>query len=109
MSVSPPLCQRYRLVGRRGCHCRRRRGRGGAPATTTTTAAGEGATVVSPFKGAAVRVDHRDYESTSKHDGTEGRRAAPGAAGAPPELTAENVDAVLNEVRPYLISDGGNV
>ena len=25
------------------------------------------------------------------------------------EFTAENVDSVLNEVRPYLISDGGNV
>lgn len=25
------------------------------------------------------------------------------------ELTEENVDAVLNEVRPYLISDGGNI
>ena len=77
--------------------------------TTTTTAAGEGAAVVSPFEGAAVRVDHRDYESTSEHDAAKGRRAAPGAAGAPPELTAENVDAVLDEVRPYLISDGGNV
>lgn len=26
-----------------------------------------------------------------------------------PDLTFENVDAVLNEVRPYLISDGGNI
>ncbi len=24
-------------------------------------------------------------------------------------LTAENVEAVLNELRPYLMSDGGNV
>jgi len=80
--------------------------RGGAAATTTTAAAGEGAAVVLPFEGAAVRVDHRNYESTSEHDAAEGRRATPGAAGAPPELTAENV---LDEVRPYLISDGGNV
>jgi Fe-S cluster biogenesis protein NfuA len=28
---------------------------------------------------------------------------------SPLEFTAENVDAVLNEVRPYLIADGGNV
>ena len=28
---------------------------------------------------------------------------------SPLELTIENVDQVLNEVRPYLISDGGNV
>ncbi len=76
--------------------------------TTTTTAAGEGAAVVSPFEGATVRDDHRDYASTSEHDAAEGWRADPGAAGAPPKLTAENLDAVLDEVRPYLISDGGN-
>ncbi len=41
-------------------------------------AAGEGADVVSPFEGAAVRVDHRDYKSTSEHDAAKGRRAARG-------------------------------
>ena len=33
----------------------------------------------------------------------------PPDAGAPLELTVANVDAVLDEVRLYLISDGGNV
>lgn len=31
------------------------------------------------------------------------------SAGTPMELTAANIDAVLDEVRPYLLSDGGNI
>lgn len=33
----------------------------------------------------------------------------PGSGGGSLEFTRENVDKVLDEVRPYLISDGGNV
>lgn len=35
--------------------------------------------------------------------------APAGAGGAALELTPANVDKVLDEVRPYLISDGGNI
>jgi len=35
--------------------------------------------------------------------------AAAAAPGAPLELTPDNVDRVLDDVRPYLLSDGGNI
>ena len=90
-------------------------GRGGATtttaATTTTTTIGED-TIVSPFERAAeIKVDHRDYESTSEYDDATKKQSSATTldSGSPLELTVENVDAVLDEVRPYLISDGGNV
>ena len=75
-------------------------------ASLTTTRDG---VVISPFKRKTDddddhRVDHRDYDSTAEYDDSMKRGDTP-----PLELTVENVDAVLNEVRPYLISDGGNV
>ena len=79
--------------------------------TTTTTTTGEDV-IVSPFERAAeIKVDHRDYESTSEYDDATKKQssATTSDAGSPLELTVENVDAVLDEVRPYLISDGGNV
>ena len=81
------------------------------PPTTTTTTTGEDA-IVSPFERAAeIKVDHRDYESTSEYDDATKKQSSDTTsdAGSPLELTVENVDAVLDEVRPYLISDGGNV
>ena len=37
------------------------------------------------------------------------KKASSESKAAPREFTVENVDKVLEEVRPYLISDGGNV
>ena len=85
-------------------------GGGGGSATTSSTTSRDGV-VVSPFEKNDLRVDHRDYESTSEHDESAKQSSSPVDAGIPLplELTVENVDAVLDEVRPYLISDGGNV
>lgn len=49
--------------------------------------------IISPFEGSGTTI------TTVLNTGEE----------LPLELTLENVDMVLNEVRPYLISDGGNV
>ena len=49
--------------------------------------------IISPFEGSGTTI------TTVLNTGEE----------VPLELTLENVDMVLNEVRPYLISDGGNV
>ena len=55
---------------------------------------------VTPFARAAV---HRKV-------GAEAAAAsAAGAGGGPPALTVEAAEAALDEVRPYLIADGGNV
>ncbi len=75
-------------------------------ASLTTTRDG---VVISPFERKTDddddrRVDHRNYDSTAKYDDSMKRGDTP-----PLELTVKNVDAVLNEVHPYLISDGGNV
>jgi Fe-S cluster biogenesis protein NfuA len=45
----------------------------------------------------------------SPFDASTNTPAEGGADGETLDLTAENVDTVLNEVRPYLIADGGNV
>jgi Fe-S cluster biogenesis protein NfuA len=57
--------------------------------TTTTTESSSEATVVSPFESSK--------QATATNDKTQ------------LAFTKENVDQVLEEVRPYLISDGGNV
>jgi Fe-S cluster biogenesis protein NfuA len=84
-------------------------GVGGGGGTTTT----RDGVVVSPFEKAGAndaRIDHRDYEATSEYESSERSSALPEDDGTTPlELNVENVDAVLDEVRPYLISDGGNV
>jgi Fe-S cluster biogenesis protein NfuA len=67
----------------------------GGGAAATSAAAPSSPYVVSPFSRAAVH------------------RAMGGPADAPPppprEMSVATVDAALNEVRPYLIADGGNV
>ena len=73
---------------------------GEAAASSLSSAAGKaGSTaapyVVSPFTRTAV---HRAVDAAPS--------GAPAAARA---MTLESVDAVLNDVRPYLIADGGNV
>ncbi len=50
--------------------------------------------VVSPFSGDEAVVEMPEYSSTSETN---------------LEFNLENVDKVLDEIRPYLISDGGNV
>ncbi len=63
-------------------------------AATTATSDDAGGAVISPF----------DSSSSSSASTTTSSSNA-----APMPFTAENVDKVLNEVRPYLIADGGNV
>jgi hypothetical protein len=57
----------------------------------------EAAAIVSPFDD--TRKDAPSYRRTDPVELTEG----------PLDLTWENVEAVLDEMRPYLIQDGGNV
>ncbi|GBG69753.1 hypothetical protein CBR_g4584 [Chara braunii] len=72
---------------------------GPAPSAPTSTAASEkpaeAGQIVSPFA-----------RPGAPNIGSAGSAVAPQV---PLELTAENVDKVLDEVRPYLIADGGNV
>lgn len=56
--------------------------------------------IVTPFARASV---HRAVGNSSAAAG------AGGEAGRPLEMTVEAVDAALDDVRPYLIADGGNV
>jgi len=61
------------------------------------------ATIQSPF---AERLDDDDDDDD---DDDEGVPVPVPKSNEPLELTFENVDMVLDEMRPYLISDGGNV
>ena len=85
---------------------------GRIPATTATrmTTEDEDGNIISPFAS--------DPSSTSSEDALNAAVAtldADGGLPSPPEsdelleLTWENVDLVLEEMRPYLIQDGGNV
>jgi hypothetical protein len=58
-----------------------------------------------------VRIDSPISPIISPYDSEAGETSAPEARGVREvlELTAANVDKVLNEVRPFLIADGGNV
>ncbi len=60
----------------------------------TKEASATGEEVVSPFSGDEAGAEIPEYSSTSETD---------------LEFNLENVDKVLDEIRPYLISDGGNV
>ena len=51
----------------------------------------------------------RCAEASPFEDGADAKAAAAAPAAATLEFTVENVDKTLDEVRPYLISDGGNV
>ncbi|KAL3778167.1 hypothetical protein ACHAW5_008969 [Stephanodiscus triporus] len=87
---------------------------GGGGSTTMTTTMTRDGVVVSPFeaKAADAKIDHRDYEAitaTATTTTTTTTNSPAEDMGQPLDLTIENVDAVLDEVRPYLISDGGNV
>jgi Fe-S cluster biogenesis protein NfuA len=73
--------------------------------TTTVAAAATGAAaknnvIISPFEGGSSSNNSGSTSTTTTVNTNEE---------LPLELTIENVDQVLNEVRPYLISDGGNV
>eukprot|EP00529_Nitzschia_sp_RCC80_P027761 CAMPEP_0113496976 /NCGR_PEP_ID=MMETSP0014_2-20120614/30394_1 /TAXON_ID=2857 /ORGANISM="Nitzschia sp." /LENGTH=258 /DNA_ID=CAMNT_0000390905 /DNA_START=97 /DNA_END=873 /DNA_ORIENTATION=- /assembly_acc=CAM_ASM_000159 len=62
-------------------------------------------TIISPF-------DHSNDEDGSTVDGSGGDVVAPDSAikvEGPLELTWDNVELVLDEMRPFLIQDGGNV
>jgi Fe-S cluster biogenesis protein NfuA len=58
--------------------------------------------IISPFEAGSSNNNIGDTTTTTVLNTTEEEEL-------PLELTLENVDMVLNEVRPYLISDGGNV
>lgn len=66
--------------------------------TTAAAIADMSKVIISPFEG-----------SSSNNSGTTTTTVLNKDKELPLELTLENVDMVLNEVRPYLISDGGNV
>ena len=51
----------------------------------------------------------RCAEASPFEDGANAKPAAATPAAATLEFTVDNVDKTLDEVRPYLISDGGNV
>ncbi|XP_009798989.1 nifU-like protein 1, chloroplastic [Nicotiana tabacum] len=56
------------------------------------------------------KVTHKKFNLVNKASSIDGSTPAPGLYSAKQfELTPENVDLVLEDVRPYLISDGGNV
>ncbi|GAB4813117.1 hypothetical protein N2152v2_000163 [Parachlorella kessleri] len=59
--------------------------------------------VVTPFARASV---HRTVGDSSAAAAASSRS---GNGGGPPKLTVEAVDRVLDDVRPFLIADGGNV
>ena len=63
-------------------------------------------TIVSPFDNADDTT--ADSSSTSTTTTTAGYNPLP-TNDEPLELTWENVDMVLEEMRPYLLQDGGNV
>lgn len=56
-------------------------------------------TIVSPF----------DNEGSGDSDATTTTAATPSKLEGPLDLTWDNVEAVLDEMRPFLIQDGGNV
>ncbi|OIT21965.1 PREDICTED: nifU-like protein 1, chloroplastic [Nicotiana attenuata] len=57
-----------------------------------------------------IKVTHKKINLVNKASSIDGSTPAPGLYSAKQfELTPENVDLVLEDVRPYLISDGGNV
>eukprot|EP00882_Tetradesmus_deserticola_P029629 GHRQ01033209.1.p2 GENE.GHRQ01033209.1~~GHRQ01033209.1.p2 ORF type:complete len:285 (+),score=161.72 GHRQ01033209.1:1031-1885(+) len=60
-----------------------------------------GGAVVSPFSKPTV---HRQVGEKHDQAGKAGQAGAP-----PPEMTVASVDAALDEVRPYLMADGGDV
>eukprot|EP00882_Tetradesmus_deserticola_P012317 GHRQ01013056.1.p1 GENE.GHRQ01013056.1~~GHRQ01013056.1.p1 ORF type:complete len:463 (+),score=198.26 GHRQ01013056.1:85-1389(+) len=60
-----------------------------------------GGAVVSPFSKPTV---HRQVGEKHDQAGKAGQTGAP-----PPEMTVGSVDAALDEVRPYLMADGGDV
>ena len=50
------------------------------------------------------------FDNTDESDGAGTATYTPlGSEDEPLDLTWENVDAVLEEMRPYLLQDGGNV
>ncbi|XP_009611100.1 nifU-like protein 1, chloroplastic [Nicotiana tabacum] len=56
------------------------------------------------------KVTHKKINFVNKASSVDGSTPVPGLYSAKQfELTPENVDLVLEDVRPYLISDGGNV
>ena len=59
--------------------------------------------MVTPFARASVHRIVGDSSAAAASSGNSGN------GGGPPELTIEAVDRVLDDVRPFLIADGGNV
>jgi Fe-S cluster biogenesis protein NfuA len=72
-----------------------------AAAAAAAAAAAKNNVIISPFEGSSSSNNSGISTTTTSVLNTNEE--------LPLELTIENVDQVLNEVRPYLISDGGNV
>mmetsp|Transcript_85552 Transcript_85552/g.165763 ORF Transcript_85552/g.165763 Transcript_85552/m.165763 type:complete len:237 (-) Transcript_85552:287-997(-) len=62
--------------------------------------------IQSPF---AARLENEDDDDDEDEEGALTPPAAPPKSNEPLPLTLENVEMILDEMRPYLISDGGNV
>ncbi|GAB0489291.1 hypothetical protein MMPV_000508 [Pyropia vietnamensis] len=73
-----------------------------AAAAAAVAPVGVASPMVSPFAASA-------SASTGGAPIVDGDGPASSAGTAPMELTVANVDTVLDEVRPYLLSDGGNI
>jgi Fe-S cluster biogenesis protein NfuA len=66
---------------------------------------------VTPFARANVHrsIGNTTQESLSANNGTNNNGSSNGSGSGVVEMTVETVDKVLDDVRPYLIADGGNV
>ncbi len=84
----------------------------GASAASNVNAPPRAPYVVSPFSRAAVHRAVGDGDASASSLAAGAASSSSAAAAAPKaarELTIASVDEALNEVRPYLIADGGNV
>lgn len=75
----------------------------GAPPSQTQTQTQGGGQIESPFDSSS------PSSSSSSTTTTSSTPTTLTSGDVPLDLTPENVDKVLDEVRPYLISDGGNI
>jgi Fe-S cluster biogenesis protein NfuA len=84
--------------------------------STPSTSASASASISSPLATSSYHYSHSSNKNTILHETTEDAVVSPFEEGATNEdgkelleLTWDNVDMVLDDMRPYLIQDGGNV
>jgi Fe-S cluster biogenesis protein NfuA len=69
---------------------------GTSTATTSSSSTSQATTIISPFAETTSSNNKTNNKNTTEYDTTL-------------PFTIENIDTILNDVRPYLIADGGNV